>query len=181
MLHFFALAPLLVCVCDGQMADVSASASAVDLLSSALVAMNAGGAGRGWLGGLKVNDSWSWVDGTNSSNINCSTINCGIFSYWSPECVVLELFIACYLKRSAHDSIWLALRRGKQQFRWQRGPCSAGRHCLGERRPAVIPSRCNLRERVVVHARSQLPVRLPSTGTLRLSATVISVVSGPSQ
>jgi hypothetical protein len=30
------------------------------------------------------------VDGTNSSNINCSTANCGIFSNWSPECVVLD-------------------------------------------------------------------------------------------
>jgi hypothetical protein len=39
-----------------------------------------------WIGGYKVsNGSWLWMDGTNPANINCTSRNCGIFSYGNPE------------------------------------------------------------------------------------------------
>ncbi len=75
------------------MVDASMSRNASDLLSAAYQLAIVGNAAV-WLGAYRDLGAavpyvgWSWVDGTNASNINCGAVGCGPWSPGLPKCVM---------------------------------------------------------------------------------------------
>jgi hypothetical protein len=61
-----------------------------DLLSATAWMGLALNLGEIWLGGSRDMSNppfgvWSWVDGTNASNINCGSPGCGPYGLWEPR------------------------------------------------------------------------------------------------
>jgi hypothetical protein len=79
--------------CWGQMVDASMSRNASDLLSAAYQLAIVGNTAV-WLGAYRDLGAavpyvgWSWVDGTNASNINCGAVGCGPWSPGLPKYVM---------------------------------------------------------------------------------------------